>query len=120
MQRLGSYLGTGLSWDKGGYGYLFGCVQERGSLGSACLLDHLVEEPILVLEQHIWLIILLDHASIQNLQSHIQWWVCVCVSVCVPVSVYFTLGKTDISAVSLLSDASRQRKLNGETVVRCT
>lgn len=52
--------------------------------------------------------------------THTMVGVCVCVSVCVPVSVYFTLGKTDISAVSLLSDASRQRKLNGETVVRCT
>lgn len=33
--------------------------------------------------------------------------------------VYFTLEKTDISAVSLLSDACRQCKMNGETVVLC-
>lgn len=40
--------------------------------------------------------------------------------VCVPPPVYFTLGKTDISAVSLLSDACRQSNMNGETVVLCT
>lgn len=106
---------TALSWDKGGCGYLFSCVQQRGGLSSACLLDHLVKKPILVLEQHIWLVILPDPASIQDLQSHIQCWVCVCLTP----SVYFTLEKTDTSAVSLLSDACRRCKMNGETVVLC-
>lgn len=52
-----------------GRGYLFGCVQQWGRRSCARLLDHLVEEPILVLEQHIRLVILLDPASSQNLQS---------------------------------------------------
>lgn len=40
--------------------------------------------------------------------------------VCEPPLVHFTTGKTDISAVSLLSDACRQHQMNGETVVLCT
>lgn len=51
--------------------YLFGCVQQRSGLGSACLLDHLIEEALLVLEQHIGFIKLPDPAGIQNLQSRI-------------------------------------------------
>ena len=57
-------------------------MQQRGGLSSASLLDHLVKEPILVLQQHIWLVILPDPAGVQNLQSHQQCWVCVCVCVC--------------------------------------
>lgn len=34
--------------------------------------------------------------------------------------VYFALGKTDTSAVWLLSEACRRREMNGETVVLCT
>lgn len=41
--------------------------------------------------------------------THTMLGVCTCV--CLPV--YFTLEKTDISAVSLLSDARRQCKMNG-------
>lgn len=40
--------------------------------------------------------------------------------VCEPPLVPFTMGKSDISAVSLLSDARRQHRVNGETVVLCT
>lgn len=38
----------------------------------------------------------------------------------VPPLVYFTMGKTDISALSLLSDACKQHTMNRETVVLCT
>ncbi len=45
---------------------------------------------------------------------------CTMLGVCVLPPVYFTQGKTDISALSLLSYARRQCKLNVETVVLCT
>lgn len=105
------HLTTGLFSDKGGWGYLFGCVQQWDGLSSACLLDHLVKEPFLVLQEHIWLIVLLDPASIQNLQSYKQCRVCECEAP----PVYFTSEKTDISAVSLLSDACRRCRSNGGT-----
>lgn len=104
--------------DRGGRGHLFGCVQQRGGLSSACLLDHLVEEAVPVLEQRVWPVVLLDPAGSQNLQSRAQTRThrqCR-----VSRSDTFCVQKSDISAVWLLSETCRQCKMNGETVVLCT
>ena len=54
------------------WGYLFGCVKQRGGLGPACLLDHLIESPVLVLQQNVRFLVLLDPPCVQNLQSCTQ------------------------------------------------
>lgn len=45
-------------------------MEQGGGLCLPCLLDHLVEDALLVLQQHIGLIVLMDLARIQNLQSN--------------------------------------------------
>lgn len=49
--------------------YLSGRLQQRGGLGRPRLLDHVVEEAVPVLQQHVGLVVLLDPAGSQNLQS---------------------------------------------------
>lgn len=49
--------------------HLSGRLQQRSSLGRSRLLDHVVEEAVPVLQQHVGLVILLDSPGSQNLQS---------------------------------------------------
>lgn len=61
------YMGVVSVWD--GCGYLFGSVEQGGSLHLARLLHHLVETALGVLQQHVGLVVLVDPSGIQNLQS---------------------------------------------------
>lgn len=105
VRWLVSYLVRDLLWDRGRY--LLCHLQQWCSFGFAHFLDHLVEEPVLVLEQDIRLVVLLDPASIQNLQSHVQQN-----NRCVVQHLYTLLqGKLTFQLFHWLSGACRRCKL---------